>query len=133
MKQFNVIKTGLAIGTVLNANIASSPAIPLQSVIAYAIQIFFTGTPTGTFSLNVSSDPVAQATATGNYTGSITAPTHWSPLSNSSFTVAAAGSVMWNYEAIPGYNWVQIVYTDGSSGASTATITSVQVSCKGVA
>ncbi len=50
-------------------------------------------------------------------------PTHWSDIADSSFAVSAAGDVMWGY-ANRGFTYVRVVYTDGSSGMSTAVITS---------
>ena len=106
-------------GTVMNADI-NSVAIPLNQIFGYAIQIFFAGTPTGTFKLQSSCDANS-----GNIF-----PTNWTDISNSSFSVSAAGNVEWNV-ADSFYNWVRVVYTDGSSGNSTATITTSTCNIKG--
>lgn len=119
----------IPVNTVMSGAIDSTP-LQLWNVFLYSIQVFFTGTPTGSFKLQASNDPAAQALATGNITSPITAPTHWSDVEDSTFTVVAAGDVMWTVEN-PGYNWVRVVYTDNSSGTSTATITSSTANGKG--
>lgn len=113
----------------MNATINSAP-LQLWNVVIYSIQIFFTGTPGGNFKLQASNDPAAQAISTGNFTSVITVPTNWSDVVSSTFTVSAAGNVMWTV-ADPGYNWVRVVYTDTSSGSSTAIITSSTANGKG--
>jgi len=123
MKTYNINNASqnplIPINQVMNTTINSNP-IPLQDTYIFSIQIVFTGTPTGSFKLQESCDPVSLATATGLQTG---LPTRWTDIANSSFTVSAAGNVGWNFQ-FPGYNWVRIVYTDSSSGSSTAVITS---------
>lgn len=111
--------------TVMNATINSSP-MQLQLGFSYSVQIFFTGTPTGTFKLQASNDPATFAVTTQNIPTSL----NWTDVANSSFTVAAAGNVMWDY-SFPGYNWIRVVYTDGSSGSSTAIITTATFNSKG--
>lgn len=116
-------KNIIPLNTVMNANINSS-AQQLLASISYAIQIVFTGTPTGTFKLQASNDVYP------NPTPNVTWPVNWSDVANSSFSVAAAGNVMWTVE-FPGYNYVRVVYTDGSSGSSAAIITSATFNAKG--
>jgi hypothetical protein len=111
-------------GTVMNTTLHSE-SMPLQTMYCYSIQVFFTGTPTGTFKLQASDDVYPSVNQTN------LANLNWSDIANSSFTVAAAGNVMWNYSLLAGYNWVRVVYTDGSSGESTATITSATLNGKG--
>ena len=125
MKFFNVPNI-IPASTVMNTTINSSPMQLMDSFI-YSIQIVFTGTPTGAFKLQASDDPAAESVGTGNVAK---LPTHWTDVSNSSFTVAAAGNVMWTVD-MPGYNWVRVVYTDASSGASTAIITNAVYNAKG--
>lgn len=113
-------------GTVMNANI-NSLAMQLEFGMFYSIQVVYTGTPTGAFTLQASADPATNKVA-GNqlpYT-----PTNWTTIPSSSQEVTAAGSVMWNVEWA-GYNFVRLVYTDGSSGSSTAVITVCTFNCKG--
>lgn len=103
--------------TTMNANLVSTP-IQLYQMFGYAIQLVWTGTPTGTFKLQASADPVPQ----GPPASASTMPTHWSDIANSNQAVSAAGTYMWN---IPDamYNYVRLVYTDTSGGLSTAVIT----------
>lgn len=125
--QLNII----AASTVLSTN-RNSMAVQIYNAFLCSIQVVFTGTPTGTFKLQVSSDPAAAATATGR---AVTAnePTHWTDLANSTFTVSAAGDVSWGLSGGDiAYNWARVVYTDGSSGSSTAIITSATANIKGL-
>ena len=102
--------------TVLNTTV-NSAAIPLYQIFGYAIQIVFTGTPTGSFKLQASCDSVPQVVASG-----IFIPTNWTDISGSSQAVSVSGNIIWNAEDTF-YNYVRVVYTDGSSGASTAIVT----------
>lgn len=113
-------------GTVLNTTVTSTPMV-LQNTLGYNIQVFFTGTPTGTFKLQASSDNSATQTAANQMPS---ASLKWTDVASSSQAVVAAGNVMWNV-MWANYNYVQVVYTDGSSGASTATITSATFNAKG--
>jgi len=131
MKQFNVKPSIIPIGKILNSTFQSA-WVPLQQVLSYGIQIEFSSSCSGVFSLQASCDPVGQALATGNLTATLNAPVNFGTIDNSSFTVVAGGVVTWNYELPPGYNWVRVSYVDNSSGAGTGTVTSVQVSCKGI-
>lgn len=113
------------VGTVLNANL-NSIALQQQFMMGYSIQIAFTGTPTGVFKLQSSCDPLSPAGInTGVYT-----PTNWTDVADSSFTVVAAGNVQWNVMWV-NYNFVRVVYTDASGGASTAVITAANFTTKG--
>ena len=114
----------IAPSTVMNATINSS-AVPLLQTWFYAIQVVFTGTPTGTFKLQGSCDPIPQARV------EVQTPTNWSDIINSSIAVSAAGNLMWNVSEI-GYNYVRVVYTDTSGGTSTAIITVCNFNGKGV-
>ena len=127
MRTNNVLNI-IPANTVMNTTINSTP-MQLYQIYSYAIQVVFTGTPNGTFSLQASCDPVPQAT-----THSITAaptPTNWTTISGSNQTVSAAGSVIWNAQDIA-YNWVRVTYSDASSGSSTATITVSTFNSKGI-
>jgi hypothetical protein len=104
--------------TVLNTTI-NSVACQLQESVAYSIQIVITGTPTGSFKLQSSDDPVAAATAVFLKSG---LPINWTDIASSSQAVTAAGSIIWD-KSWPGFNWVRAVYTDTSSGSSTAIVT----------
>jgi hypothetical protein len=111
----------------------NSQAMQLLNAVGYAIQIEFTGTPTGSFKLEASNDPVPKASQTFGVNGVVTyAPSDWTDISNSTIAVSAAGNIMYNYQAIPGYNYVRVVYTDTSGGTSTAIITGCTFNSKGV-
>lgn len=113
--------------TVMNTTLTSS-TIPLFMIYGYAIQVVFTGTPTGSFKLQGSCDPVPQAAQAA---GGIYSATNWSDIANSSDSVIAAGNYMWNvYDVM--YNYVRVVYTDTSGGTSTAIITSSTFNGKGI-
>lgn len=120
----------IAAATVLNAN-RNSIAVQLENMFCYAIQITIAGTPTGTAKLQMSNDPVPKANLVIGVNGLITyTPVYWTDVANSSTAVSAAGSIYWNQADIA-YNYVRVVYTDGSSGMSTATITAANFNGKG--
>lgn len=108
--------------TVMNTTI-NSLAMQLNDLVNFSIQIVFTGTPTGTFKLQASDDPVPKKNLVVGANGLITyTPTYWTDVANSTFTVSAAGNVMWDYSN-RGFTYVRAVYTDTSSGMSTAIVT----------
>ena len=121
MRVFNT-KVETLNGATLNANI-NSAAISLYQMAGYAIQVVITGTPTGTLKLQASNDPYISTLPTD------TLPTNWTDVTGSTFSVSAAGNVMWNV-APSVYNWVRVVYTDGSGGASTAVVASAVLNGK---
>lgn len=113
---------------IMNATI-NSLAVPLYQVYGYSIQIVFTGTPTGSFKLQASDDPVPQA-GSPSITAQAT-PTNWTDIVNSTQAITAAGSIIWTVtDAF--YNWVRVVYTDTSGGTSTAIVTVSTYNGKGV-
>lgn len=109
---------------VLSAN-RTSAAFQVWEMFGYAIQAVYTGTPTGTFKLQVSNDPISQ-----NVGSPTQAPTNWTDLLGSSVSVTAAGDYMWNVTDVM-YNFVRLVYTDASSGASTAVVNAI-INGKGI-
>lgn len=122
MRVFNIQnQTSVLLNTSING-----PYVPLKSIFMYCIASTITGTPTGTLKLQASNDPETNDTqynVTNGRPPSV-APTHWVDITDSTFTVTTAGTTMWNVREI-GYNYVRVVYTDTSSGASTATMTTV--------
>lgn len=100
---------------VMNANLASTP-VPLLDIYGFAIQAVYTGTPTGTLKLQCSCDPFKNNGITPP------APTNWTDVTDSSTSISSAGSYVWNVTGAF-YNFVRVVYTDGSSGSSTAVLT----------
>lgn len=117
MRTFN---KQISTNILMNANY-SSPYIQLRNIYTYSLAAIITGTPTGTIKLQASNDPETNDTQT-NVTSSqspAVGPTNWVDITNSSFSLSAAGETMWNVNAV-GYNFVRVVYADGSSGSSTA-------------
>jgi hypothetical protein len=112
----NNIQNLIAAGTVMNTTL-NGQAVSLQKIYNFSIQIVFTGTPTGSFKLQGSNDSYAIPANTNP-----NLPVNWTDVANSSFTVSAAGNVMWDY-GMCGFDYVRVVYTDTSSGSSTAIIT----------
>lgn len=116
----------IAASTRMNTTINSTPC-QLKNMFGDSIEVVFTGTPTGSFKLQASNDPNDQIDPTTFLPG----PVNWTDVAGSSQSVAAAGNVMWNVTDVM-YNFVRVVYTDTSSGASTATITVSTFNGKGV-
>lgn len=109
----------------LGADAALRP-VWLGHIAQYAIQIVFTGTPSGDFKLQCSNDP-------GHIDGQTKAVqarniTNWTDITGSSITVSAAGDITWNAENV-GYLWVRVVYT---RTAGTGSLTSARINVKGV-
>jgi hypothetical protein len=112
--------------TVLNTTVNSTP-MQLYEMYGFSIQVVFTGTPTGTFKLQASDDPVYAS----NIPAGARVVTNWTDIDGSDQVVTAAGSVMWSATDAM-YNFVRVVYTDASAGASTAVIASCTFNGKGV-
>jgi hypothetical protein len=91
--------------------------IYLGHIAHYAIQLIFTGSPNGNFKLQVSNDPGSpfKAGDSAKYSG----VTNWTDMANSSFTITAAGDVMWDVQNA-GHLWVRVVWT-AVSGSGTLT------------
>lgn len=119
MRTFN---KQISTDVVLNAN-RNSEYVQLKNIFMYCIAAIITGTPTGTIKLQASNDPETNDTQYNVTAGRPPAvgPTNWVDIDDSDFVVSSAGETMWNVRYI-GYNYVRVVYTDGSSGASTATM-----------
>jgi hypothetical protein len=113
----NNLQNIFAAGTVLDTTLYST-AMSLEKIYNFSLRVAYTGTPTGSFYLQGSNDPYAIPTPTNS-----NVPTNWSTIANSTFSVVAAGDVMWDY-GMSGFDYVRVVYTDSSGGTSTATITS---------
>jgi len=115
-------------GTRATLNMATSKTlqpIPLNQIVNFGIQIFFTGSPTGNFKLQVSNDPgrIMDPIESEQYA----TVTNWTDVANSAFTVSAAGDVYWDVQN-SGAAWVRAVWTPtGGSG----TITSARAVVKG--
>ena len=105
-------------GTVMNTTFTST-AMQINNQLFYAVQIVFTGTPTGSFALQASCDSALNTVSPGAFPFVVT---NWTTIPSSTQAVVAAGSIMWNMD-FQAYNFVRVLYTDGSGGASTAIIT----------
>lgn len=92
----------------------NSTYVQLKEMYLYSINAIVTGTPTGTIKLQASNDPITSMTP-------IVAPSNWVDIADSSFNLTAEGQTMWNVNFC-GYNFVRVVYIDGSGGSSTATM-----------
>lgn len=125
MRVYNVPNI-IPAATVLNTTVNSTP-MQLYEMYGFSIQVVVTGTPTGTFKLQASNDPVYAS----NIPAGARVVTNWTDVASSSQVVSAAGSVMWSATDAM-YNYVRVVYTDASGGASTAVITSCTFNSKGV-
>lgn len=117
------VNVNLLTSVAMNAN-RTSNAIQLNWMVGYSIQAVFTGSSiNGTIKLQGSSDPASDGPQP------LLTPTNWTDIANSSVTISAAGSQLWNTSDVY-YNWVRFVYTDGSGGTSNGVL-SVKFSGKG--
>ncbi len=85
----------------------------LGHIAQYAIQLTFSGTPDGTFTLQCSNDqghPNAQAKSEQSEDVD-----NWTTISGSSTVVSEAGDITWNAENV-GYTWVRVAYTANNPG-----------------
>jgi hypothetical protein len=96
----------------------TTEAVPLDHIYGYSVQLVWTGTPVGTFTLEASNDSPGTGVQPGNWT-----PTNWDAISGASKAAGgAAGSHMWDI-TVAMYKWVRIKYVGtGSSGTVTARI-----------
>lgn len=98
-------------------------ALELTNMFGYSIQIEWSGTATGAFKLQGSSD----SSLTQNHQG--TWPINWTDIDDSS-TVVTTSSLGYNVTDVM-YNWVRLVYTDASGGTSAAILTTATFNGKG--
>ena len=109
----------LTTNQVLNVN-STSPASALKSIFMYAMAANFTGSATGSIKLQASNDPETNDTPPSGIP--FPAPTNWADIANSTFAIVPGMTeVLWNVRDVA-YNYVRVVYTDGSGGTSTATM-----------
>ena len=114
----NVANIPMVTNALMNTTIRS-PAIPLPNIYGYAVQAVYTGTPTGTLTLECSADAFKYANDAQPQV-----PVNWDTITDSPFTVTSAGIYVWNVTGCF-YNFVRLVYTDASGGTSTARLTAV--------
>lgn len=96
----------------MSANINSNGP-DLQGINEYYIQAVFTGSPVGTFKLQVSSDIVA----VGSDTNPSANVVNWIDYTGSSQSISAAGNFAWKVDA-GGERYVRLVYTFSSGTGS---------------
>lgn len=104
----------------------TSKAIWLGHVTNYSIQLFFTGTPEGSFKLQCSSDAGTKSNLGEAYIE--TGLTHWTDIANSTQAVDEAGDHTWQVENA-GYPWVRVVWAPTSG---TGSLTSARFNTKGI-
>lgn len=95
----------------------TTAAVQLEHIFGFAVQLVWTGTPVGNFTIEVSNDmPPA-----GGVIPSTFAPTNWSTLSGSTKAAGgAAGEHIYNVTDAM-YRWFRIKYVGtGSTGSVTA-------------
>lgn len=87
----------------------TSTAMDLTYVQQYSVQAVYTGSPVGTFKLQLSNDNAPCSSAV-----------NWTDYSSSSQAISAAGNYAWNV-SFSNYHCVRLVYTrDSGSGTLTA-------------
>lgn len=110
------------------------PPVALTSIVNVGIQAVFTGTPDGTFTLQVSND------VGYNNSGSPNTPlesdqyamiTNWTTVENSAIVVSAAGDIFYDYQNA-GAKWCRVQYTADSAGSGSPTVTIMRANCKGI-
>jgi hypothetical protein len=109
--------------TTLNSSTIESQILSLLTETGFAVQITWTGTPTGNFLIQGSCDPGQ----VGNG-GVVSGVSNWATISGTTVAAGGApGSLLINLQN-QYYRWFQVVY-QGVSG--TGTITSANYSFKG--
>lgn len=88
----------------------NSIPILLEHIQMAAVQVFFTGTPNGTFKLQGSCTPVQNNGVAPD----------WSDIAGSSIAITGAGDIIYNITDI-GYDQMRLVYTrSGGTGTANA-------------
>lgn len=109
----------------LGANWTSRP-IWLGHICNFSIQLVFTGSPQGTFTLQMSNDAGhidAQSKAVQS-----SGVVNWTTIAGSSQSILAAGDHSYQFENA-GFQWVRVVWTFSSG---TGNLTSARANVKGV-
>jgi hypothetical protein len=124
----NILEIDGTSATVDLSSSANLKPIWLGHVAIAAIQLVFTGTPAGSFKLQASCDKgnPSAASEAQQYSG----VSNWTDVADSSETISAAGSLLWNI-ADPGYQWVRVVWTATGAG-TTPVLTIARCVTKGV-
>lgn len=109
----------------LSTGWASRP-VWLGHIANFSIQLIFTGSPNGTFTLQMSNDqghPNSQAKSEQSAD-----VTHWTTISGSAQPISAAGDLGYDYNNA-GFPWVRVVWTPSSG---TGSLTVARANVKGV-
>lgn len=93
----------------MSGSLNSTPFL-LDQNYGYSIQLTWTGTSVGTFTLQLSNDVGTDQFGAG--------VTNWTTLANSSNAVSAAGTLAYNVN-LAFYKWVRVVYTRTSGGTAS--------------
>jgi hypothetical protein len=88
----------------------TSEPVYIYQIVALAIQLVFTGSPVGNFTLQCSND---------EYSSNL-APQNWTTLDGSAQSITEAGNHTWNIQDA-GYRWIRVVYTR-TSGSGNLTV-----------
>lgn len=103
---------------VLNAD-QISDAIDASYLLACSIQaVVSSGSASGTLKLQMSNDQPLSGS-----------PTNWSDITNATVSVSGAGVIAILITDLA-YQWIRVVYSDGSSGTATSSMT-VHLAAKG--
>lgn len=96
-----------------------SKGVDLNQLNLASMQAVYTGSPTGTLKVQVSTDNVP--VGLGSNPGSNVV--NWTDYTGSSVSISAAGNTLYNMSFV-GYRWARLVYTKGSgTGSISATLT----------
>lgn len=102
----------------------TTDAVYLAHIADFAIQLVFTGSPAGTFTLEASCDKGIEDKTLGGWNAN--GVSNWSTVLDSDQIISAAGTHMWNIQNC-GYRWVRINFTrSGSTGSLTSAVFNVK-------
>lgn len=111
-------------GTNMAVDITSDP-VWLQNIVNYNLQLVFTGSPVGSFKLQISNDlGNPQAVEQQNQDFQIV---NWTDMKDSNQAISAAGNHSYEVQNA-GHRWVRLIYT-ATSGSGT--LTSSRFNAKG--